>query len=228
MIPLREHHVDGMIMIASGSWEQRQPYVDALVQSGHPVVLLQEHVQGPRSCCLRTNDMVGAAAATEYLIEAGHRRIGFLTGAVSWPAVEARYQGYAQALPSHRWHHPQPFIVTPEWTRPSALAAVGTFLESTERAAWPSALLCANDIMAVGALQAAKAAGARVPDDLAIVGFDDLDLCCYTDPQLTTVNVPAYDMGAYAAQSLFAWLTDGTFHKQDVVFPTRFIRRGSA
>jgi LacI family transcriptional regulator len=228
VVPLGERRVDGMIMIASGPWEQRRPYVEVLVESGYPAVLLQERVQGPRVCCLRTDDAAGALVATEYLKEAGHRRIGFLTGAVSWPAVEARHQGYLRALPAHRWEQPQPRIVAPAWTRPGAAAAVSAYLQGTDRAAWPSALLCANDILAVGALQAAKAWSLQVPDELAIVGFDDMDLCCHTDPQLTTVNVPAYDMGAYAATSLLECLTGNAFPSQDVVFPARFIRRGSA
>ncbi len=226
--PLGERRVDGMILIASGPWEQRRPYVVTLVESGYPAVLLQEQVQAANACCLRTDDLVGALSATEYLIEAGHRRIGFLTGAVSWPAVEARYQGYRQALPSHQWNQPQPRIIAPEWTRQSASAAMVDFLQGTDRSAWPSAVLCANDVLAVGALQAARSMGLRVPDDLAVVGFDDMDLCCYTDPQLTTVNVPAYDMGAYAATSLLHWLSERTFRSQDVVFPARFVRRDSA
>lgn len=226
--PLGERRVDGMILIASGPWAQRQPYVEALVKSGYPAVFLQEQAQAPHVCCLRTDDMAGALSATEYLIEMGHRRIGFLTGLVSWPAVEARHQGYVQALPSHQWNQPQPYIVASEWTRQSAASAVAVFLQNTDRSAWPTALLCANDVLAVGALQAVKMMGLRVPDQLAIVGFDDMDLCCYTDPQLTTVNVPAYDMGAYAATSLLQWLSERAFRSQDVVFPARFIRRGSA
>jgi DNA-binding LacI/PurR family transcriptional regulator len=228
LLPLAERRVDGMILVASGSWDQRRPYVEALQGSGYPAVLVQERVQGPQVCCVRTDDMGGAIAATEHLINVGHRSIGFLAGAVSWPAVEARYEGYLRALPDHRWGRPQPLINAVEWTRPSATAAIAAFLASTERGAWPTALFCANVVVAVGALQACKAAGLRVPEDLAIVGFDDMDLCLCTDPQLTTVNLPVYAMGCFAAEALFGWLEDRSFRGQDVVFPAQFVRRRSA
>lgn len=228
LVPLGERRVDGMILVASGSWEQRRPYVEALLESGHPAVLVQESAQGPNVCCVRTDDMGGAIAATEHLIDAGHRSIGFLTGAVSWPAVEARYAGYLRSLPAHRWGRPQPLISAAEWTRPSATAALASFLATTDRAAWPTALFCANDVLAVGALQACRAAGLHVPGDMAIVGFDDMDLCCCTDPQLTTVNLPVTAMGSFAAEALLGWLEGGTFRGQDVIFPAAFVRRGSA
>lgn len=227
--PLGERRVDGMILVASGPWEQRRPYVEALVESGFPAVLLQERVQGPTICCVRSDDMGGAIAATDYLIGAGHRRIGFLTGAVPWPAVEARYQGYLRTLPAAAQRdQPQPHVVADEWTRLSAAAALSAYVKGAERATWPTALLCANDVLAVGALQAAKAAGLRVPEDLAIVGFDDMDLCTYTDPQLTTVRVPVSAMGTYAAETLLRWLEEKAFQGQDIVFPAQLVRRGSA
>ena len=105
---------------------------------------------------------------------------------------------------------------------------MASYFAGTDRTYWPTALLCANDILAVGALQAIRAAGLAVPDDLALVGFDDMDLCSYTDPQLSTVHLPAYDVGSYAAEALLGWLEKKAFHGREVVFPARFVRRGSA
>jgi DNA-binding LacI/PurR family transcriptional regulator len=91
-----------------------------------------------------------------------------------------------------------------------------------------TAIVCSNDVLAVGALQAAKALGRRVPDDLAIVGFDDFDFARYVDPPLTTVALPGYDMGRRSAELLLGYFANGAFQPGEVVFPTSLILRGTA
>ena len=91
-----------------------------------------------------------------------------------------------------------------------------------------TAVVCSNDVLAVGALQAAKTLGRRVPDDIAIVGFDDFDFARYVDPPLTTVALPGYDMGRRAAELLLDHFQKGSFEPSEVVFPTTLVLRGTA
>ncbi|MHC5539915.1 LacI family DNA-binding transcriptional regulator, partial [Singulisphaera rosea] len=91
-----------------------------------------------------------------------------------------------------------------------------------------TAILCANDVLAVGALQAARRLGRVVPSDFAIVGFDDFEFARFVDPPLTTVALPGYEMGGKAAELLLGYFKDGAFSSLDVVFPASLVRRGSA
>ena len=96
----------------------------------------------------------------------------------------------------------------------------------TGRAPQTTAVLCGNDVLAVGALRQARAMGLRVPQDISITGFDDIELAQIAEPPLTTVHVPHRDMGRMAAQMLVAQLENGTAPKPTVL-PTRVVRRGS-
>jgi len=97
-----------------------------------------------------------------------------------------------------------------------------------EREPAVTAVLCANDVLAVGAMQAARCRGRAVPADLAVVGFDDFEFAQYVDPPLTTVALPGYEMGHRAAELLLGYFEDGRFAAPDVVFPAMLVRRGSA
>src|SRR5262249_24188313 len=92
----------------------------------------------------------------------------------------------------------------------------------------PTALVCANDVLALGALQAAKALRLDVPRDLAIVGFDDHELARYVSPALTSVALPGYDMGRRAAELMTGFLRHGEYAERDVLFPTSLVLRESA
>jgi DNA-binding LacI/PurR family transcriptional regulator len=89
-------------------------------------------------------------------------------------------------------------------------------------------VVCANDVLAIGALQAARRLGRKVPDEIAIVGFDDFDFARYVDPPLTTVALPGYEMGHRAAELLLEYLSEGCFPETETVFPTTLVARGTA
>jgi LacI family transcriptional regulator len=91
-----------------------------------------------------------------------------------------------------------------------------------------TAVLCANDVLALGAVQAVKSSGRAVPSEFAVIGFDDFEFASYVDPPLTTVALPGYDMGGRAAELLFDYFKDGEFSTREVVFPTTLVHRGSA
>jgi LacI family transcriptional regulator len=91
-----------------------------------------------------------------------------------------------------------------------------------------TAVLCATDVLAVGALRAAKALGRRVPAELAVVGFGDYEFARYVEPPLTTVSLPGFEIGARAAELLLGYLHNGRFAEAETVFPTSLIRRETA
>jgi DNA-binding LacI/PurR family transcriptional regulator len=194
--PLLENRADGAFLFLSGEPEVRHWYAARLTELGFPFVLL-EPSDDPHQLTVRAADREGARRLTEYLIGAGHERIAFLTTAVPWPMLEQRLLGYCDALSAAGL---SPMVFTGGgWTPASGAEQVGLVLDSGRR---PSAVMCGNDLLALGAIRAARERRLRVPEDVAVTGFDDFDFAEYVDPALTTVRVPGYEIGRTAGRML--------------------------
>jgi DNA-binding LacI/PurR family transcriptional regulator len=220
----RQRRFDGAVVHLSGTEAERQRCIADLNASGCPFVLIEEHVQGPQAACVLADNRQGAERAVAYLRSKGHKRIAFLTPERPWPAVEERLAGYQAALKAHKLPGPREWRLASETTE-EARAFVEAVLRKEPSV---TAVIGSNDVLAVGALQAAKKLGRRVPQDLAIVGFDDFDFARLVDPPLTTVRLPGYDMGRRAAELLLDHLQRGAFPESTVVFPTTLVERGTA
>lgn len=219
----RQRRFDGAVVHLSGMETKRQRCIESMVKSEHPFVLIEEPVKGQACASVRADNRKGAAEAVRFLAERGHKRIGFLAAELSWPAVEERLAGYLAALKEQRL----PERVIPVETEDFETART-TLEANLRKTSGMTAVLCSNDVIAVGALQAAKSIGRRVPDDFAIIGFDDFDFASYVDPPLSTVALPAYDMGRKAAELLLEFLQEEAFAQPEVIFPTTLIQRGTA
>lgn len=221
----QQRRLDGAVVHLSGRPEARRRWIHDMNESGSPFVLLEERGKGARCASVRADNHHGAACAVEHLQALGHRRLGFLYYAdPSWPAIEERLAGFEETLQQHRLPKPTRLIVSEE----SFDHARGVLETALRRDDAPTAIVCSNDVLAVGALQAAKEVGRRVPGDLAIIGFDDFDFAAFVEPALTTIALPSYDMGRRAAELLLGHLKAGAFAEKDVVFPTTLIKRRSA
>jgi DNA-binding LacI/PurR family transcriptional regulator len=221
---VQQRRFDGAVVHLSGAQDSRQEHVKELAQSGCPFVLIEERVSVPTAACVRADDRSGAAAAVAFLQSKGHERIGFLATDRSWPAVEERAAGYEDAMRAADSGWSCVWNVTHE----SFDGARETTEEVLRAEPTLTALLCANDVLAVGAIQAARLLGRRVPSEFAVVGFDDFEFARYLDPPLTTVALPGYEMGRKAAELLLGYFKDGSFSTHDVVFPAALVRRSSA
>ncbi len=211
---LEERRVDGVILDAGGPHEL---LLAALHRAAVPVVLVGSRVDDPAF------DMVtvaphGGYDAVRYLLALGHRRIGLIAGAPvpsasggreargGSDARPAKASGYLQAL-AEADIPPEPMLmVEGDYTREGGQAAMRQLLALD---APPTAVFAANDLMAIGALHAARAAGWRVPADVAIIGYDDIPEAAVTSPALTTVAVPKYEMGYAATELLLERFTAG-------------------
>jgi DNA-binding LacI/PurR family transcriptional regulator len=151
-------------------------------------------------------DNVGASEqATRHLIDLGHRRIAYIGDRGGFQSDSERREGYKKALASVDIAYAPELIRQADSTPDTAMQAVDQLLALDEP---PTALFCYNDITAVGALLAARRHGCKVPDDLSVMGFDDLPLASYLNPTLTTIRQPMRDMGRQATSILFR-LLDG-------------------
>ncbi len=199
LVPLHEGRVDGAVVFLSGPASMRGRYIQRFRKLTVPLLLVQEHELADAGVSvISADDFGGARDLCMHLIERGHRRIGFLTADRRWSAIEARYGGYLAAHKEAGLDPDPSHIVWQGTFDPiSASDIAGAILEGASR---PTALMCGNDLIALGALRAAHERGLSVPDDLAVTGFDDFDFAVAVTPSLTTVAIPAYEMGRLAAR----------------------------
>lgn len=214
--------VDGLILMT--------PDVDAEtivaeLPASLPVVLLNCAVRDDRFDTIAIDNHGGAYAMTRHLLGGGHRRIATIRGAERNHDAEERLRGWAEALAAAGVEPRDGWVQPGDFSDRAGHAAARAILALHPR---PSAILAANDAMAIGALSAVREAGLRVPDDMAVVGFDDVPIARYVHPPLTTVHVGIADLGARAADTLLAALAAGPAHRPGhVVLPTSLVVRGS-
>jgi LacI family transcriptional regulator len=168
-----------------------------------PTVLLNCYLHDHSLASVVPGELLGGYAATRHLIQAGHRRIGHIHGQPWMDASRERLRGYRRALAEADILH-DPALVRPGNWEPSAgyegtVALLGL-------ADPPTAIFCANDLMALGCYEALKEAGLRIPDDVSVIGYDDREIASFLRPPLTTVLLPHFEMGVQAAEMLL----DGT------------------
>lgn len=170
------------------------------------------------------DDAAGAAAATRYLIERGHRRIAHLHGDLRYATAQARRAGYRRALTEAGLAVDPDLDRATEWSAAQAAVAMRALLRLP---APPTAVFAASDDLGLGALEAARAAGCRVPDDVAVIGFDDIPLAREITPSLTTVRIPLAEIGRRAAR-LVVGDPDRVGEGLVDILPIELIPRGSA
>ncbi len=224
--PFRQARIDGAVVTLGGTAAERRRHLAAVRRAGGPFVLLEQPV-GERddAACVLGRNRSGAAAAVRHLLEAGHRHIGFVIPSLAWPAVEERVRGFRDALRSLGGRATGQVRPCGPETRDAARAATERLLREHPET---TAVMAANDLLALGVLEGGRRAGRRCPADLAVVGFDDFDLAQWADPPLTTVRLPGYDMGARAGELLIARLETGRFPERRVELATELVRRASS
>ena len=167
----------------------------------------------------------GARLAVEHLIEHGHERIGLITNAPpKYTASAQREQGYKRALEEHGLTYDRGLVRYGDFNEESGWHAMSELLEVVPP---PTAVFAASDLVAFGAMEATKARGLKIPHDLALVGFDDVPLARYVDPPLTTVRLPAYELGAKAAQMLIKIIEHEKVEEPRIFLRTELVIRDS-
>ena len=215
----QRRRIDAVILVGV---LQADPVIEQVVASAVPTVVIDLPVEGDDVAGVRADYRAGAAAAVRYLIERGHTAIGYLGGTLDVYSGLERRLGYWETMTAHGLRSVE---VSGGWSREDGCLGMMHLLEQHPNL---TAVFAAADPMAVGALEAARAAGRHVPDDLAVVGFNDLDLASLVTPALTTVHVPVYELGIRAAELLLDRLSTGHFTDTDIILPTHLVIRRSA
>jgi len=170
-----------------------------LTNCGLPVVLLNCTCGDRSRAGVVPGEVGGAFAATWHLVEQGHQRIGFINGEPWMDAARDRLKGYRQALATADLAFDAALVRDGDWMSGTGYAQAQALLALARP---PTAIFCANDLMALGALEAAQAQGVAVPQQLSLVGYDDQEVARYARPALTTVLLPNYEMGEWAVRRL--------------------------
>jgi DNA-binding LacI/PurR family transcriptional regulator len=228
LTPFETRQIDAAVVFISGIAARQTTVLRELVRSSHPIAVLEREVKGEHAYSVLAANYEGARAATQALIDAGHQRIAFLDSVQRWPSIDLRRNGYEAAMRDAGLGKHIAFLSGPDWTAEGGGAAVERALSQRAVKTKPTAIVAASDVIAVGALLAIKARGLRVPDDMALVGFDDFEFARYVDPPLTTVRLPAFEMGRRAAELLLNHLRGMPADERRVVLPTQLIRRKSS
>lgn len=187
-------------------------------------VELGEEPTGPNHVCINVDNLRGARIATEHLIEVGHQRIAHLAGPPGRITRELRMRGYEQALET-AGISPSPRLIVSEHPSIQGGFRAAQHLIQTEK---PDAIFCYNDLMALGAVLTARYLGLVIPDDLALVGFDDIEMASMIEPPLTTVRVPQYQLGRLTGQIVFECLQNGEPADRLVMSSVELRIRGSS
>lgn len=218
----RSQKVDGLIL--SGPMVE-EPELTALHAEGTPIV-----VQGttmPRAVpSVDVDNEAAARAAVTHLLALGHRRIGHITNAPTvYAAAHDRLAGYCQALEAHGVPYDPRLVCEGDFTDDSGAAAMRALLDLDEP---PTAVFVASDVVALGALQVIRERGRQVPEDISLVGFDDIPLVSHLDPGLTTIHLPAFELGQRAGEMLLSLVWGNTLEQTRVLLDTELVVRGSA
>ena len=219
---VRNRHADGAILI---SLHGDDPLLGLLEQQHMPAVLSGRPLGSHAIPYVDSDNVGGAREATEYLLARGCKRVVAIAGPSEMCAGIDRLEGFRQGLRAGARRHWRELVATGNFTAESGEAAMTELLE---RVPDLDGVFAANDLMAAGALRVLKAAGRRVPDDVALVGFDDSITARHTDPPLTSMRQSIEDLGRNMAKLLLVQLQPGGAEPAPVILPTELIVRESA
>jgi LacI family transcriptional regulator len=218
---LQQRQVDGFLYATM--YHQVVDVPAELAESA--VTLLDARCDDPRIPSVAPDEVQGGQAATQLLLDQGHRRIGLISNVDDIPATQGRTEGYRRALRA-AGVEPEDDLLVRE--RSEAAGGYRAGLAMLDRSPRPTAIFCFNDRMAMGLYQAAAERGLRIPEDLSVVGFDNQELIADgLRPGLTTVALPHYEMGAWAVETLIRRLEDPETPSEQVLLPCPVIERGS-
>jgi len=222
---LLEHKVDGIIFV-SGLHADTSANLEryhALRSQGLPIVLVNGHAPDVDAPSVSCDDVAALDLAFRHLVQLGHRKIGLAIGPDRFVPTRRKVAGFTEAYARHLGENDaEEHIVTTLFTLEGGQVAAGELIDSGH-----TAIICGSDMMALGAVRAARQRNLAVPDDVSVVGYDDSPLIAFTDPPLTTVRQPVQSMSRSAVSALISEISGQPSPRAEMLFLPELIVRGS-
>jgi DNA-binding LacI/PurR family transcriptional regulator len=215
-------HVDGALLI---SLHGDDPMLTAISAAGIPLVVMGRPITGRRADYVDADNAGGAREAVRHLASVGRRRLATVAGPQDMSVGLDRLRGYADAARSAGISAAADRVAHGDFTEAGGHRAMKRLLEAAPEI---DGVFVASDLMAIGALRALRETGRRVPDDVAVVGFDDAPLAAYADPPLTTVRQPVELLGQEMVRLLLDRISDPRGEPRAIILPTELVVRSSA
>ncbi|MED1441385.1 LacI family DNA-binding transcriptional regulator [Aeribacillus composti] len=217
---LRQKKADGMILLTA----RLESHLLEEISREFPVVLACEYLEGSDIPTVSIDNISSARKATEYLISLGHKRIGFLSGPMDVILSRDRLKGFKQGMMQHDIAIEPNLIQEGDFSFESGFNLMTKLLALTEP---PTAVFASSDEMAIGAIKAIKAKGLKVPDDISIVGFDDIKFASIFEPALTTVSQPMFEIGKKAMELLIKLMNGSEIERRQYILEDQLVIRDS-
>jgi LacI family transcriptional regulator len=217
----RHHSVEGAVLMGV---DPDDPEVRRLLRSGLPCVGVDVECTGPSAAYVVSDNRSGSALAVQHLHALGHRRIATVAGAENTRPGGDRVEGYRRALRELGLRYRPEYVVFGDFYLESGRRLAGQLLDLAEP---PTAIVAASDMMALGALRAAAERGLGVPEQLSVIGFDDMQLAAHVHPPLTTLRQDKLGLGAEAGRALLARIDGAEDEPLTITLPVELVARAS-
>lgn len=218
---IRGKRVDGMVVARTRKEDERISY---LVQEGFPMAAFGRTALTEDFPFIDVDGEEGVGQAMAHLLGSGHRRIGFISPPVYLMFTEHRLAGYRQALERNGLGFDASLVVEGNLSQAGGYEMMGRLLDLDDP---PSAVVCGNDLMALGAIHAIQERGLAVGRDVAVVGFDDIPLAEHCHPPLTTVHQPIYEIGKMVSEMVIRIIEGGELPERQIILRPQLVIRGS-
>lgn len=213
---------DGIILMSQSDADNA--FIEHVTEQGIPLVVLNRLIPDGNFANIVSNDREGAYYAGEHLAAQSHRRIALIEGIKGFKSTEQRKLGFMEALQSQNVTVYPEYIVSGNYTTESGYHAMRTLLQLHTP---PTAVFASNDDMAIGAMNAAFEMGVKVPEDISIIGFDDINFSMYTNPALTTIQRPIEQISAHGAEKILERIQQQISGEELIFLKTKLIERKS-
>jgi LacI family transcriptional regulator len=198
--------------------------LSTLLKENFPIVQIDRNIPGLKVPTVTVNNFLSAKVAVNYLIECGHSKIAHIAGDLSTKTARDRLQGYQAAMKEYDFSIDPGWIMKCDFSTASGMKIMDEILGLGSVA---TAVFCANDLIAVGAYKAIKARGLKIPEDMSIIGHDDIELSSLITPSLTTMSLDKYEMGKKAVEAVIGQIETGRSINSEIILETNLVIRES-
>jgi len=217
--------VDGIIVSPMGSYPTTTDFFDTSEYYDFPIPLVFADRPNVKGYSVLLDGKGAGFKGTQHLVQHGHRKIAMLTGNLTIPTLYTVYEGYQEALESNGLKLDERIVI--DVKEFSYQAGYRAALQLIENHLLPSAIFAAGDMLAIGAMKALRENAIRIPEDVAIIGYNDIDVCGFVAPALTSITIPMEKMGEESAKLLIALMNKQNIPRQPLTMPTELVIRGS-